>query len=124
LDTQANAAFLPTAWRLTPELGRISAFFVQAYAAVHMIARGAAAAGNDAAGVLDHAKRSAYAAPSGPLQIHAETNHAILAPRIARARADGVFDLLTHGDAPVVPDPYLVRSIPAARPAGHLRVVK
>jgi branched-chain amino acid transport system substrate-binding protein len=125
LDTPTNAAFLSTAWRLTPELGRVSAFFVQAYAAVHMIARGAAVAGSDAAGVLDHAKRSAYAAPFGPLQIHAETNHAILAPRIARARDDGVFDVLSLNEVSVVPDPYLVRSMPApVRLAGRLKVVK
>ena len=125
LETQTNGSFLSAAWRLTPELGRVSAFFVQAYAAVHMIARGASAAGADATGVLNHAKRSAYAAPFGPLQIHAETNHAILAPRIARARHDGVFEIVSRGETPVIPDPYLVRSMPqAARPAGRLKVVK
>lgn len=125
LDVPGNADFLATAWRLTPELGRVSAFFVQAYAAVHMIARGAQIAGEDPAGVLDHAKHSAYAAPFGPLQIHADTNHAILVPRIARADANGVFDVVSEDDVLVIPDPYLVRSLPpAAPPVTRLKVVK
>lgn len=125
LGTTANAAFLTTVWRLTPELGRVSAFFVQAYAAVHMIARGVAAAGYGTADVLDYAKRSSYAAPFGPLQIHAETNHAILAPRIAEARADGVFDIVSRGEAHVLPDPYLAHSMSELpRTAGRLKVVR
>ena len=125
--TAANHAFLATARRFAPAQSRVSAFFVQAYAAVHMIARGIAAGGRvDAAAVLDDAKATSYAAPFGPLRIHAETNHAILTPQIGRARADGAFDVVSRADAPVVPDPYLVhaeRRQAPVRQSPYLRVV-
>ena len=55
------------------------------------------------------------AAPFGALRIHADTNHAILAPRIGRARSDGAFDLVSPIEAPIIPDPYLAHSVePAA----------
>ena len=124
-----NGTFLATAARFAAPQTHISAFFAQAYAAVQMIARGIAAVGNDnAEAVLANAKTSVYASPLGPLRIHAETNHAILTPHIGRARADGVFDLVTSAMAPVVPDPYLAhiaRHDAGERRAGtHLRVVK
>lgn len=128
LATPENAAFLATVRRLAPDMDRPSAFFAQAYAAVHMIARGIAATGADEPErVLAHAKAEAWAAPFGPLRIHAETNHAILAPRIARARADGKFDVLTGPGELLLPDPYLARAFAAPRPAHgtpHLRAVK
>jgi branched-chain amino acid transport system substrate-binding protein len=123
LETPANTAFLETVRRLVPELKHVSAFFEQANSAVQMIARGIVVAGEDH--VLEHAKAESYAAPFGPLQIHAATNHAILAPRIARAGADGVFDVLSSNETPVVPDPYLTRSVPpASARAPYLRAVK
>jgi branched-chain amino acid transport system substrate-binding protein len=139
LDSAANARFLATMRRLTPEADRPSAFFAQAYAAVHMIARGLAATGDaDVDHVLAAAKRDRYEAPFGPLGIHAETNHAILTPHIARAGDAGSFEVVASTEQPIVPDPYLARSGPAAdrRPATsgeagagaprppHLRLVK
>jgi branched-chain amino acid transport system substrate-binding protein len=138
LDTPANARFLATIRRLLPAMERPSAFFAQAYAAVHMIARGLAATGAaDVDGVLAAAKADSYEAPFGPLGIHAETNHAILTPHIARAGAAGVFEVVARTERPIVPDPYLARSgaVPAPLAAGagvtgddqrplHLRVVK
>lgn len=129
MATADNAAFLATAGRFTPEQRSISAFFAQAYAAVHMIARGIAATGaNDAGAVLAQAKSTAFAAPFGPLRIHAETNHAILTPQIGRAGADGSFNIVSRAEAPIVPDPYLARGdrgepvAPSRAP--YLRVVK
>ena len=129
MATPDNAAFLATAHRLAPEQHYLSAFFAQAYAAVHVIARGVAAAGTtDANAVLAHAKADTFAAPFGPLRIHAETNHAILTPQIGRARADGAFDIVSRAETPIVPDPYLAHSMPFGAIAGervaHLRVVK
>jgi branched-chain amino acid transport system substrate-binding protein len=127
IDTPANAAFLATARRFAPDCPHPSAFFVQAYAAVHMMARGIAASGtDDAARVLDHAKAQPYDAPFGSLRIHAETNHAIIIPRIARAGADGAFEVVACNDRATVPDPYLTRAVTPApsRRAPHLRVVK
>jgi len=127
IATPDNAAFLATANRLAPEQRHVSAFFVQAYVAVHMIADGIAATGTtDSGRVLAHAQATSFAAPFGALRIHGDTNHAILAPRIGRARADGVFDLVSRIETPIIPDPYLARADePAAgRRVGHLQVVK
>jgi hypothetical protein len=88
--------------------------------------------------VLAAAKADGYEAPFGPLGIHAETNHAILTPHIARAGAAGAFEVVASTERPIVPDPYLARSGPVAvrRPAAspetgadalrapHLRLVK
>jgi branched-chain amino acid transport system substrate-binding protein len=139
LDTPANARFLATMRRLAPEVRHPSAFFAQAYAAVHMIARGVAATGGgDVERVLAAAKADSYEAPFGALGIHAETNHAILTPHIARAGAYGAFEMVAATAGPIVPDPYLARSAavagrgtsdphgPAAGGPGrpYLRVVK
>ena len=129
LATDDNAAFLATVHKLVPGFDNISAFFAQSYAAVHMIARGLAATGkSEASVVLAHATEDSYRSPFGPLRIHAETNHAILAPHIGKANAHG-FDIVMGADAPVVPDPYLahtgVRSGGGTRrDAPHLRVIK
>jgi len=126
MATPENARFLTAAARLAPAQQHISAFFAQAYTAVHVIARGIAATGvADAPSVLDYAKAETFAAPFGPFRIHAETNHAIMAPQIGQARADGGFDIVSRAEAPIVPDPYLVHPLPGsgARVA-HLRVVK
>jgi branched-chain amino acid transport system substrate-binding protein len=129
MATADNATFLATANRFTPEQRFISAFFAQAYAAVHMIARGMAATEvNDAEAVLQEAKAKTFAAPFGPLRIHAETNHAILTPQIGRAAADGSFTIVNRAAAPIVPDPYLVhadRGEASARTrVPYLKVVK
>lgn len=109
LATPANAAFLATAARLSTNRQRISAFFAQAYTAVHVIARAIAATGEARAeAVLAHSKAAACPSPLGPLAIHAETNHAILTPHIGRAHGHGGFDIVSTAAAPVVPDPYLI----------------
>jgi branched-chain amino acid transport system substrate-binding protein len=132
IETEGNRAFLATTKRLAPQQRYVSAFFAQSYAAVHMIARGIAATGrNEAAAVLQHAKTDSYEAPFGATRIHAETNHAILTPSIGRATAAGQFEVMMTAEAPVLPDPYLVRPLvkdavtPTSRPTPtHLRVVK
>jgi branched-chain amino acid transport system substrate-binding protein len=122
-----NIRFLATVRAILPAPQRVSAFFVQAYSAVHMIARGIAAVGEQSPeALLAHAASDTYAAPFGPLRIHAPTNHAILVPRIARAGRDGEFEVLSGTERPIVPDPYLAKALveaPASR-VSHLRVVK
>lgn len=134
LPGKDNLAFLQTTERFAPQQRHISAFFAQAYAAVHLIARGVAEVGaDDAEAVLGEAKAAAGPSPFGELRIHDETNHAILTPHIGRARANGGFDILTSADVPVVPDPYLAHANMDASAANdqiegrriaHLRVVK
>lgn len=131
METAENQAFLATVRRLAPGQTHVSAFFAQAYTAVHMIGQGIASVGSDRTqDVLEQAKREICTSPLGPIRIHPETNHAILTPRIGRARADGGFDIVAGAAAPVVPDPYLAHA-EAIRPiAGghrgtrHLRVIK
>jgi branched-chain amino acid transport system substrate-binding protein len=109
LATSANGDLLAVAGRFAGHRQHISAFFVQAYAAVHLIARGIAATGGARAeAVLAHATTTEFASPLGPLRIHAETNHAILTPHIGRANAGGGFEIVSTAQAPVVPDPYLI----------------
>ena len=134
LATPANADLLATAARFACRRQRISAFFVQAYTAVHVIARGIAATGEARAdAVLAYSKANAFPSPLGPLNIHAETNHAILTPLIGRALARGGFEIVSEAEAPIVPDPYLIHLEQSAaapfpekgrtrRP--HLRLVK
>jgi branched-chain amino acid transport system substrate-binding protein len=119
LDTPANDRFLATMRRLAPGASHPSAFFAQAYAAVQMIARGVAATGGgDVGRVLAAAKADSYEAPFGALSIHAETNHAILAPHVARASDKGGFEVIATTAAPIVPDPYLARATSAAELRG------
>lgn len=130
LATDENAAFLATVERFLPGFASLSAFFAQSYAAVHMIARGLAATGQiEAREVLAHATTDSYRSPFGPLRIHPETNHAVLAPHIGRANPHG-FDIVMRAAARLLPDPYLAHtgswsaSSVASRSAPHLRVVK
>lgn len=134
LATPGNIAFLATAGRLAGRRQRISAFFVQAYTAVHVIARGIAATGEARAdAVLAYSKANPFASPLGPLRIHAETNHAILTPLIGRALATGGFEIVSNVGTPIVPDPYLIHLEPSAAAAlpakdrtttPHLRLIK
>lgn len=134
LATPANAALVATAARHAGHRRYISAFFVQAYAAVHVIARGIAATGQVRAdAVLAHSKAAAFSSPLGPLRIHAETNHAILTPHIGRAQGEGGFEVVSSAAAPVVPDPYLIHLVQTAPPGlaqksggtvPHLRLIK
>lgn len=119
-----NIAFLQRARAVSPNLEAVSVLFVQAYAAVRLIARGLAATnGGDAAAVLGHAKAHDLASPLGPLRIDHVTNHAVLPARIARCR-NGLYEIVSEGEA-ITPDPYLARRPEPAAPAmRHLRVIK
>ena len=109
LATSANTELLATAARFAAHRQRISAFFVQAYCAVHVIARGIAATGEARAdAVLAHSKKTDFSSPLGALRIHAQTNHAILTPHIGRAFAEGGFEIVSESAEPIVPDPYLI----------------
>jgi len=132
LDTPENARFLAVAARHAPQMPQVSAFFAQAYAAVHMLALGIAEAGSDRPEAVRAAvTRMSYVAPFGPISIDAATNHAILVPRIGRADAGGRFEVVADAGEAMVPDPYLAHSSLAVGPvpragdrAAHLRVIK
>ena len=132
LDSAENRRFLAVARRLNSASPDVSAFFAQAYSAVHMLAGAMALAGTDAPEAVHAAALSSlYASPFGPVQIDAATNHAVLTPRIGRANGAGGFDIVSEIEMPIAPDPYLAHSQLAVRGApegsdrvGHLRVVK
>lgn len=133
----ANARFLAAA-RDYAGASRVSAFFAQSYSAVYMIAHGVAATKSwNTDAVLAHAQSHDFEAPFGPVRIDGRNNHAVLAPHIGRANANGQFEPAGPQAVPVLPDPYL-----ASRPfvqsvfvdahaeqtgrtaAQHLKVVK
>ena len=67
----------------------------------------------DRLGVMDPRRLSQaplgdeFEAPEGLVRVDPETRHLWLTPRIGVARADGLFDVVWEGNAPVRPDPYL-----------------
>jgi branched-chain amino acid transport system substrate-binding protein len=133
LQTPANEQFSATLAKYVPDAREISAFFVQAYACVHMIAQGIAATQkNSTRYVLKYACENDYHGPLGAVRIQAANNHASLSAIIGRARAEGGFDIVSNDGIPVVPDPYLAdvnRPPPSAhaddpRRIKHLRVIK
>ena len=128
LATPENQRFLSVVRRFSPRSVDISAFFAQAYAAVHLLAQGLGAAGTAEIGAVRAALHGrSMTAPFGPLEIDHATNHAVLTPRIARATPRG-FDIVVDSGMALRPDPYLARSSAAATavpaPSAHLRVVK
>ena len=126
LASSENLRFLETARRFAPGARHISAFFAQAYTAVHLLAAGMSAAGtDDGQQVVAAATGKVSMAPFGAIQIDAATNHSVLTPRIARATPRG-FEVVADGGMAIRPDPYLARSTPiiAPRVASHLKVVK
>lgn len=86
----------------------VSSCFASAFAAVHLLAEAIRAAGIDEPEAV---RRALFArrweTVLGPIAFDPLTAHALHAPRLGRARADGGFDVI-HRFAPIAPDPYLV----------------
>ena len=125
LGTPENARFLAVLARFAPAVRHVSAFFAQAYAAVHLLAEGLAAAGSDEPLAVHRAIAGrAVTAPFGPLEIDPANNHAVLTPRIAHATPAG-FEVVADAGPAIRPDPYLARMpAPARNKPAHLRVIK
>jgi branched-chain amino acid transport system substrate-binding protein len=132
LETGENRRFVAVARRLGSAPASLSAFFAQAYAAVHLLAGAIELAGTDAPEqVRAAALQTDVMSPFGLLRIDPATNHAVLTPRIGRADGEGRFEIVSEGEQAIVPDPYLARSALAVRltpdagePVAYLRVVK
>jgi branched-chain amino acid transport system substrate-binding protein len=130
LELAENQRFLAVAKRFSPASTHISAFFAQAYAAVHMLARAVVKAGTDETGAVRAALCDlTYDAPFGPLVIDKVNNHAVLTPRIARGCAAG-FEIVADNGVAIHPDPYMAHAtlsddrMVASQSASHLRVIK
>ncbi|MBN7763071.1 transporter substrate-binding domain-containing protein [Nitratireductor aquibiodomus] len=107
------------------------AFFVQAYAAVVMIAEAIRRTGSDAAqDVLEAVRAQETATPLGPVRVDRGTNHVNLCAHIGRARADGDFDIVHYCRETIAPDPFLTATpldrlyATMAADARQLRVVR
>lgn len=126
LPSVENRRFLDTVQRFAPDVAHVSAFFAQAYMAVHLLAAGIAAAGtDDGQQVLAAATGRVSKAPVGDIEIDAANNHSVLTPRIARATPEG-FEIVGGAEQAIRPDPYMARSSIAFgnRASSHLKVVK
>lgn len=107
LPTPENAAFMSAVSDEGYD-GVVSAFFAQSYAAVQMIAQAIAQGGSDAiTSVLHHATSSAVKTPLGEITIDARTNHIALHAHIAKACADGSFEIIHQSKTAIEPDPFL-----------------
>ncbi|WEK03470.1 MAG: transporter substrate-binding domain-containing protein [Candidatus Devosia phytovorans] len=126
LPSAENRRFLDTVRRFAPDVTHVSAFFAQAYTAVHLLAAAIATSGTDEGQqVLAAATGRISRAPIGEIEIDATNNHSVLTPRIARATPEG-FEIVAGAASVIRPDPYLARSSTASgrRLASHLKVVK
>lgn len=50
-----------------------------------------------------------FEAPQGPVRLDPDNNHSYLTPSLGRSGAGGEFDIFWTAEAPIKPDPYLVR---------------
>lgn len=111
LETDANRQFLDKVRDFEGMDRPISAFFAQAYAAVHTLAAGLAGVGNEGSrAVLAAVTQASTPSPLGPLQISPTNNHAVLTPHIAQVEPDGRLAVVVHRESPIAPDPYLAHS--------------
>ncbi len=80
------------------------------YIAVILLARAIQAAQSTE---IEAVKQAVYdcelEAPQGLVHLDPDNNHSYLTPSLGRSSADGDFDIIWTADAPVKPDPYMVR---------------
>ncbi len=70
------------------------------------------------------ATRQEIEAPQGRVWIDEDTLHTYLTPRIGRSNKAAQFEVIMEANAPVRPDPYLVRNSPRFDVAPHPRSVR
>lgn len=110
LATPENRAFRARAAARHDPARSLDASFASTYAAVHVLAAAIRDAGtDDPAAVRTIVMSRRFEAPFGPLTFDSRTNHAAHRPHLARARADGSFEIIESAAEPVQPDPYLMR---------------
>jgi urea transport system substrate-binding protein len=81
-----------------------------AFCAIHLMARSLNETGDGTLAAFKHAlARQRLLAPQGEVSIDVDTMQAYLTPRIGRSLADGGFDIIEEGPAPLALDLYLLR---------------
>lgn len=107
LDNESNTRFT-NLWKQRFGERPTSMWSEMAYNQVHLFACALEQTGSlDTGKLVQAVHRVSFDSPEGPLAIDAENNHCVLTPRIGVCQADGSFDVVWQGSAPIKPDPYL-----------------
>lgn len=107
LANEHNDRFL-AAWQQRFGDRPASVWAESAYMQVHLFARALQRAGTlDTSRLVEAVHAVRFESPEGTVTVDADNNHCALTPRIGVCRADGRFDIVWEGAAPVKPDPYL-----------------
>jgi len=109
LQTPASQAFVARYRARFGDQAPLTAGAEAAYFQVHLFAGAARRAADDSVSALRQALAGAqFAAPQGPVQIDAQTQHTWLWPRIARLDRQRRFELVLESTEAVQPSPYMV----------------
>jgi ABC-type branched-subunit amino acid transport system substrate-binding protein len=107
LENESNERFRAL-WRTRFGDRPTSTWSEMAYSQVHLFARALQRTGSlDRRKLVEAARAVQFDSPEGLITVDPENNHCALTPRIGVCRADGEFDVVWEGAAPVKPEPYL-----------------
>lgn len=107
LKNESNERFRAL-WRTRFGDRPTSTWSEMAYSQVHLFARALQRTGSlDRRKLVEAARAVQFDSPEGLITVDPENNHCALTPRIGVCRADGEFDVVWEGAAPVKPEPYL-----------------
>jgi len=107
LDNESNARFRAL-WRARYPDRPTSTWSESSYSQVHLFARALQQAGSlDTRRLVEALRTVQFDSPEGTIAVDPENNHCSLTPRIGVCRADGEFEVVWQGQAPVKPEPYL-----------------
>lgn len=107
VDTPQNKAFVKAFKEFAGPDSVTHAAMEAVYTGVHMWAMAAAKAGDvSSKAVVGAVGGMSFDAPQGKVTIDSQNLHSFLTPRIGKARADGMFDIVDQYSEPLVPLPY------------------
>ena len=125
LQSAANAVFIEAYTARFPDGPALSADAEASYLAMKLLGIALAQAETDAVPeVKAAATRLEIEAPQGRVKIDGDTLHTYLTPRIGRSTKAAQFEVIMEANAPVRPDPYLVRNSPRFDVAPRPRSVR
>lgn len=125
LRTPSNARFIKAYTARFPQGPALSADAEASYLAMKLLGIALAEAQTDAVPeVKAAATRLEIEAPQGRVRIDEDTLHTYLTPRIGRSNKAAQFEVIMEANAPVRPDPYLVRNSPRFDVAPRPRSVR
>jgi ABC-type branched-subunit amino acid transport system substrate-binding protein len=130
LATPENMVFLSSLPNESRSNG-ISALFALAYSSVMMIAAGLSRNGGALDTIVESVTGQDVASPLGTIRLQPDNNHIRVKAHIARATADGTYEILREGQDLIDPDPFMTRTSTVVQGAparshdgkNHLRLV-